>query len=172
MNKEEISIEQQNKRFSEENPLNAIKRILLCFMSLCFAEGNLIKSFFTRRSKSNKAGEKNSHRNMEPGFKLRNNHYFTIPGHQFILHVVYSPSHHVHVLFCYCTYRSEEKKLHQTISVVTFLLVHGGSWNNKKTEMPVSHTVSVYILSTTKSRHTQSKSISWHPGCLFLLCWV
>ena len=110
MNKEEISIEQQNKRFSEENPLDAIKRILLCFMSLCFAQENFMKSFFTRRSKSNKAGEKNSHRNMEPGFKLRNNHYFAIPGHQFILHVVYSPSHRVHVLFCYCLHISFRKK--------------------------------------------------------------
>ena len=38
INKEEFSIEQQNKRFSEENPLGAIKRILLCFMSLSLAE--------------------------------------------------------------------------------------------------------------------------------------
>ena len=81
---------------------------------------------------------------MEPEFKLRNNHYFAIPGHQFILHVVYSQSHRVHVLFfIVCTYRSEKINLHQTISVVTFLFVHGGSWNNKKAEMPVSHTVSV-----------------------------
>ena len=110
INKEEISIEQQNKRFSEENPLNAIKRILLCFMSLCFAEGNLIKSFFTRRSKSNKAGEKNSYRNMEPGFKLRNNHYFTIPGHQFILHVVYSPSRHIAFTYCFVIAHIVQKK--------------------------------------------------------------
>ena len=67
---------------------------------------------------------------MEPRFTLRN--YFAIPGHQFILHVVYNPSHRVNVLFCNCLHISLEKiNLHQTISVVTFLFVHGGSWNNK-----------------------------------------
>ena len=119
-------------------------------MSLSFAEDN-------------KASEKNSHRNMEPWFKLRNNPYFAIPGHQFILH---SPSHRVElvvssssiarhqfalinhsaVTYCFvivCTYCSEKINLHPTISVVTFLFVHGGSWNNKKTVMPVSHTLSV-----------------------------
>ena len=101
MNKEEISTE-----IKEENPLHTIKRILLCFNVSLLRGGNLIKIFFTRRSKSNKAGENNSHINMEPGFKLRNNPYFAIPGHQ-------------------------------------FLFVYGGSWNNKKTVMPVSHTVSV-----------------------------
>ena len=117
MNKEEISIEQQNKRFSEENPLDAIKRILLCFMSLCFAEENLIKSFFTRRSKSNKAGEKNSHRNMEPGFKLRNNHYLQYPGTS--LFSMWYIVHRIHVLFCYCLRISFRKKL---IYIKLFLL--------------------------------------------------